>query len=117
MSAYDWDDVPVVNHHFAVKAGWANVAPQIFGADFPEIHDLGAYPSCAGADPDMFFPDTGNYRQAYWAKRICRSCPLIDQCAEAHMDETFGIWGGMSELERREIRKVRRMKAREELEA
>lgn len=63
--------------------------------------------SCATTDPDMFFDS--HYRAVYLAKKICETCPLIEKCAEyalanPEMSE-FGVWGGMSEAERRALRK------------
>lgn len=113
---YDHDDVPVRNPHYLPAWGWANVAPQILGNDFPEPRDLGGYPSCAGSDPEMFFPDKGHVEQVAWAKRICKSCPIIAVCAEEHLPERYGVWGGLSERERREVRRVRRIAERIEPE-
>lgn len=55
---------------------------------------------CARTDPEAFFPDRGGSAQA--AKRICRSCPVREQCLEYALenDERFGIWGGLSASER-----------------
>ncbi|MGA1697545.1 MAG: WhiB family transcriptional regulator [Ilumatobacteraceae bacterium] len=44
------------------------------------------------------------------AKKICQECPEIDECREyAILHETFGVWGGMTELERKRERSVRRI--------
>jgi WhiB family redox-sensing transcriptional regulator len=68
--------------------------------------------SCAQVGGDVFFPEKGGNPAA--AKRICQSCPVRDAavfgqpaCLEyalAH-DERFGIWGGLSERERRRLRR------------
>ncbi|BDZ51496.1 hypothetical protein GCM10025867_37370 [Frondihabitans sucicola] len=41
------------------------------------------------------------------AKKICASCDVRAQCLEYALqnDERFGIWGGLSERERRKLRK------------
>jgi WhiB family redox-sensing transcriptional regulator len=60
---------------------------------------------CAQTDPEAFFPEKGGSTRE--AKRICQSCEVRAECLEyalAH-DERFGIWGGMSERERRKLRK------------
>jgi WhiB family redox-sensing transcriptional regulator len=39
------------------------------------------------------------------AKRVCRRCPVIAECREhALAAEDFGVWGGLTARERREIR-------------
>jgi len=35
------------------------------------------------------------------ARAICDQCPVKDECLTMHMDEPFGIFGGLDELERR----------------
>jgi WhiB family redox-sensing transcriptional regulator len=67
-------------------------------------HDLA---SCRGADPDLFFPERGASTRT--AKSICRQCVVMDQCLEFAIvsSEKFGIWGAMSERERRRIRRER----------
>ena len=41
------------------------------------------------------------------AKRVCRSCDVRAECLEYALehDERFGIWGGMSERERRRLKR------------
>lgn len=58
---------------------------------------------CAQTDPEAFFPDKGGSTRE--AKRICQACPVRDECLEYALanDERFGIWGGLSERERRRI--------------
>jgi WhiB family transcriptional regulator, redox-sensing transcriptional regulator len=60
---------------------------------------------CAQTDPEAFFPEKGGSTRD--AKKICMSCPVRAECLEyalAH-DERFGIWGGLSERERRRLKK------------
>ncbi|MDV6011558.1 WhiB family transcriptional regulator [Haloechinothrix sp. LS1_15] len=60
---------------------------------------------CAQTDPEAFFPEKGGSTRE--AKRICQGCEVRAECLEyalAH-DERFGIWGGLSERERRKLRK------------
>lgn len=60
---------------------------------------------CAQTDPEAFFPEKGGSTRE--AKRICQACGVRDECLEyalAH-DERFGIWGGLSERERRRLKK------------
>ena len=60
---------------------------------------------CAQTDPEAFFPEKGGSTRE--AKRICTSCEVKSQCLEYALqnDERFGIWGGLSERERRRLRK------------
>jgi WhiB family redox-sensing transcriptional regulator len=69
------------------------------------------FANCRGADPDLFFPERGASTRA--AKTICRECSVQDACLEFAIvsSEKFGIWGGMSERERRKIRKQRQIAA------
>jgi WhiB family redox-sensing transcriptional regulator len=60
---------------------------------------------CAQTDPEAFFPEKGGSTRD--AKKICASCEVRVQCLEYALanDERFGIWGGLSERERRKLRK------------
>lgn len=60
---------------------------------------------CAQTDPEAFFPEKGGSTRD--AKRICESCDVRAQCLEYALanDERFGIWGGLSERERRRLKK------------
>jgi len=60
---------------------------------------------CAQTDPEAFFPEKGGSTRE--AKRICKACGVRDECLEYALehDERFGIWGGLSERERRRLKK------------
>jgi WhiB family redox-sensing transcriptional regulator len=60
---------------------------------------------CAQTDPEAFFPEKGGSTRD--AKKICGSCEVRAHCLEYALenDERFGIWGGLSERERRKLRK------------
>ncbi|WP_278249995.1 WhiB family transcriptional regulator [Rathayibacter sp. SD072] len=60
---------------------------------------------CAQTDPEAFFPEKGGSTRD--AKKICTSCEVRSQCLEYALenDERFGIWGGLSERERRKLRR------------
>lgn len=62
---------------------------------------------CAQTDPDAFFPEKGGSTRD--AKKICKNCEVKIQCLEYAVanDERFGIWGGLSERERRRLRRAR----------
>lgn len=61
---------------------------------------------CAQTDPEAFFPEKGGSTRE--AKRVCQTCPVRAQCLEYALehDERFGIWGGLSERERRRLRRA-----------
>ena len=58
---------------------------------------------CAQTDPEAFFPEKGGSTRE--AKRICSGCEVRAECLEYALanDERFGIWGGLSERERRRL--------------
>jgi WhiB family redox-sensing transcriptional regulator len=59
---------------------------------------------CAQTDPEAFFPEKGGSTRE--AKRICAGCEVRTECLEYALafDERFGIWGGLSERERRRLK-------------
>ena len=61
---------------------------------------------CAQTDPEAFFPEKGGSTRE--AKRICQGCEVRDECLEYALenDERFGIWGGLSERERRRLKRT-----------
>ena len=60
---------------------------------------------CAQTDPEAFFPEKGGSTRE--AKRICSGCEVKAECLDYALghDERFGIWGGLSERERRRLRR------------
>jgi hypothetical protein len=60
---------------------------------------------CAQADPEAWFPEKG--QPTLPAKTVCRSCPVTAECLEYALanDERFGVWGGLSERERRRLKR------------
>ena len=60
---------------------------------------------CAETDPEAFFPEKGGSTRE--AKRICGRCEVKVECLEYALghDERFGIWGGLSERERRKLKR------------
>jgi WhiB family redox-sensing transcriptional regulator len=70
--------------------------------------------NCMGVDPDLFFPERGASTRE--AKEVCRGCVVRLDCLEYALDnaEKFGIWGGMSERERRRLRRARTLSRRNE---
>ena len=60
---------------------------------------------CAQTDPEAFFPEKGGSTRE--AKKVCIGCEVRAECLEYALanDERFGIWGGLSERERRKLKK------------
>ena len=60
---------------------------------------------CAQTDPEAFFPEKGGSTRE--AKKVCSSCEVRAECLEYALanDERFGIWGGLSERERRKLKR------------
>ena len=62
--------------------------------------------SCVGLDPELFFPINGSDSTIPVAKRVCADCVVRVECLTYALDNSLdhGIWGGLTELERRRIR-------------
>ena len=63
---------------------------------------------CAETDPDQFFPEQGDNPTA--AKRICAGCEVRPECLSYAMTNNLkhGVWGGLSEQQRKRLRAVQR---------
>jgi WhiB family redox-sensing transcriptional regulator len=67
--------------------------------------DWRAHGACAKTDPDLFFAVGAlEHKQA---KLVCRTCPVRRECLSYAMDAPVdhGIWGGLTERERRRYRR------------
>ena len=72
---------------------------------------------CRDTDPELFFPvgTTGSALvQIAEAKRVCAECAARVECLDFALttNQDSGIWGGLSEEERRAIRRRRAAKDR-----
>ena len=72
---------------------------------------------CRDTDPELFFPvGTTGYAlvQIDRAKQVCGECPVRAECLDFALDtnQDSGIWGGLTEEERRVIRRRRARRAR-----
>lgn len=83
------------------------LAHGMFGFGEDDVEDLGWQERalCAQTDPEAFFPEKGGSTRE--AKKVCRACEVQAECLEYALghDERFGIWGGMSERERRRLKR------------
>ena len=55
---------------------------------------------------EAFFPEKGGSTRE--AKKVCMACEVRVECLDYALenDERFGIWGGLSERERRRLKKL-----------
>ncbi len=93
-----WGDVPTPSPVAApVPSPWTDLSPA--GDASWRLEAL-----CAETDPEAFFPEKGGSTRD--AKRVCSGCTVRAECLEFALanDERFGIWGGLSERERRRLR-------------
>jgi WhiB family redox-sensing transcriptional regulator len=60
--------------------------------------------ACRGADLTVFFPGRGGSAEP--ARQICASCPVRQPCLDYALSHgiTHGIWGGLTERDRRPLR-------------
>jgi WhiB family redox-sensing transcriptional regulator len=89
-----------------VKLGMPSIRPNVVeDDDNPLAWQTDAL--CAQTDPEAFFPEKGGSTRD--AKKICTTCEVKGQCLDYALanDERFGIWGGLSERERRRLRRAR----------
>jgi WhiB family transcriptional regulator, redox-sensing transcriptional regulator len=84
-----------------------SLAPGVFGVGLDDAEYAGWQDRalCAQTDPDAFFPEKGGSTRE--AKKVCRGCEVRAECLEYALDhdERHGIWGGMSERERRRLQR------------
>ncbi|MEV6579901.1 WhiB family transcriptional regulator [Streptomyces sp. NPDC051582] len=78
-------------------------------ADAPAVLPGLSAPACRNADPALFFPAYGvplSQVQITAAKELCTGCPVREECLAiaVRSDESDGIWGGTTPLERRRMR-------------
>lgn len=69
--------------------------------------------ACAGMDPSLFFPERGGTENCRAAKAVCAGCEVRFECLDYAMAQriTDGVWGGLSERQRRALRRTRRAAA------
>jgi len=73
-------------------------APARFAARWRELA------ACRGADLNLFFPARGGSAEP--ARQVCAACPVRQPCLDYAVSNaiTDGIWGGLTERERRALR-------------
>ena len=64
--------------------------------------------ACRHAPIDWFFPPEGRGHVTYGdARRLCRQCPVVDDCLQwalQQVDDDHGMYGGLTPRERRDYR-------------
>jgi WhiB family redox-sensing transcriptional regulator len=75
----------------------------------PELDDWRDVAACRQCDPDLFFPIGSSgpaIVQIEAAKAVCHGCDALAQCLAFALatNQESGVWGGMSEEERRQLR-------------
>jgi len=73
-------------------------------------------PLCQQISTELFFPEASEGRVLVaQVKSICERCPHLQECEEWGINkERYGIWGGLTENQRRKIRIKRNIIIREE---
>jgi WhiB family redox-sensing transcriptional regulator len=89
---------------YLLRSGF-RLLTSIAGNDFLDGIDIPPFIGdaiCGSIDPELFFPDPGDVAQSQTARRICGSCPVLDQCRDYARErpELMGTWGGESERTR-----------------
>lgn len=74
------------------------------GPIVPAVGDWHGRGLCIGEDPDVFFPSHGDL--GAMAREICAACAVRDDCLNyATQADEFGIWGGLDQQERRNLKR------------
>ena len=86
-------------------------APARFAARWRELA------ACRGTDLNLFFPGRGESAEP--ARRVCASCPVRQPCLDYALSHgiVHGIWGGLTERDRRALRSRHASAARRERDA
>lgn len=73
----------------------------------PLPHVLITDGACREADPEVFFPKSATSTSG---SNFCFACPVRSKCLAWALDNNVehGVWGGLSEHERRRLRRSRR---------
>lgn len=83
----------------------------VFAIDYQAWMDDGL---CTQGDANLWHGETPE--EVFEARRICRSCPVMLECLQFALDReqtggSFGVWGGHTAQQRREILKGRRVRS------
>lgn len=73
----------------------------------PELQMWRFHAACRNwPDPDLFFPNPREFRRSVQARRVCTTCPVVEECLRAATrdGDSCGIRGGLTEKERERLR-------------
>lgn len=107
----DQATMPVTDLHEA-SGSTMDLFHELWGLGYAQPEDEDArwqdFALCAQTDPDIFFPEKGG--STIPATSVCSSCRVREQCLEYALshDIRHGIWGGLSDNDRRKITRQRR---------
>jgi WhiB family transcriptional regulator, redox-sensing transcriptional regulator len=79
------------------------------------IRENGSTP-CMESDPEIFYSGTEEMPRAWQdAVKMCKTCPVRAECAAyaVEAEEIFGVWGGLTANQRKQIRRGRTSPQRE----
>lgn len=80
-------------------------APNRDASRYQHEDEWKASAACADLDSESMLPGRGDSLDA--CRALCNVCPVKAACGDAGLLERFGVWGGLSERERRRIRRER----------
>jgi WhiB family redox-sensing transcriptional regulator len=69
--------------------------------------DWRTFAACRGMNPELFYPTRGDMATVAAAKAVCERCPVARPCKEDGFREHLGIRAGLSEKQRRRLRRLR----------
>ena len=83
----------------------ADCPDELYGCQGYADEDWRDLALCAETDPEAFFPAKGGSTRQ--AKAVCASCEVRRPCLEYALEHQVGpgIWGGLSERERRRLKR------------
>jgi WhiB family redox-sensing transcriptional regulator len=75
----------------------------LLAAPITEERPWAVFSACRDEDSDLFFPETKVQERR--ALAICGICPVQNECLEYAFEAEvrYGVWGGMSEKQRRRL--------------
>ncbi|MHB8671966.1 MAG: WhiB family transcriptional regulator [Acidimicrobiales bacterium] len=73
-----------------------------------------AWAACRGVETERFYPSAEASEAIEGARKVCDGCPVRPACLEYALEarEPYGVWGGLTEDERRSLRRRRQAERR-----
>lgn len=77
--------------------------------------------ACRGRDTEVFFELGKSERRIRTARVVCEQCPVRAECLRENLTVPYGMFGGLTEAERRrlsrQVERARQKRQRQEKEA